>query len=128
MHSMESFFKEHTVPFGTFWKKLTRRNDPETSKEAAKAVDTTKLEKAVLEAIASFPEGCISDDVQDKMCLHAYSSVTARFSALYRKGFIEYTGELRRGRSGRNQRVMKVNEEYRAARQNTENGRDLQVS
>lgn len=128
MHPMESFFKEHTVPFGTFWKKLTRRNDPQTSKEAAKAVDTTKLEKAVLEAIASFPEGCISEDVQDKMCLHPYSSVTARFSALYRKGFIEYTGELRRGRSGRNQRVMKVNEEYRTARQNTPDGRDLQVS
>lgn len=123
-----SFFRENTNSFGTFWKKLVRGTGPETSIQSAKAVDTTKLEKAVLEAIASFPEGCISEDVQDKMCLHPYSSVTARFSALYRKGFIEYTGELRRGRSGRNQRVMKVNEEYRTARQNTTDGRDLQVS
>lgn len=122
-----SFFRENTNSFGTFWKKLVRGTGPETSIEAAKAVDTTKLEKAVLEAIASFPEGCISEDVQDKMCLHPYSSVTARFSALHRKGFIEYTGELRRGRSGRNQRVMKVNEEYRTARQNTPDGRDLQM-
>lgn len=105
---MEDFFKEHTVPFGTFWKKLVRKNDPQTSKDAAKHLNSTNMEKVVYEAIKTFPSGCISDQVQDVLDMYAYSTVTARFSALYRKGLIEYTGELRKGRSGRSQRVMRA--------------------
>lgn len=106
MKAMEDFFKEHTVPFGTFWKKLVRKNAPETSIDAAERVNTTKLEKIVYEAIKTFPDGCISDQVQDVLDMYAYSSVTSRFSALALKGYIKYTGETRKGRSGRNQRVM----------------------
>ena len=105
---MEDFFKEHTVPFGTFWKKLVRKNDPQTSKDAAKSVNTTNMEKVVYATIKLFPDGCISDQVQDILDMYSYSTVTARFSALYRKGLIEYTGDLRKGRSGRSQRVMKA--------------------
>jgi len=46
--SMERFF-------GTPAFKLARRQDPTTSHQAAQAVDTTKLETMVYEAIKGFP-------------------------------------------------------------------------
>jgi hypothetical protein len=93
--------------FGTPAFKLYRREDPVTSHEAAQAVDTTKLERIVYEAIQSFPEGCISDQVLEALPDHRYSSITPRYKALLQKGFIEITG-TKEGRSGRSQRVMKA--------------------
>lgn len=93
--------------FGTWYKKLVRKEDPVTSHEAAKAIDTPMMEQLVLEAIKSFPEGCISDEVLEKFPGAPYSTVTARYKALYEKGLIEITG-VRKARSGRNQRVMKA--------------------
>ena len=98
--SMEKFFG--TEPF-----KLARLNDPTTSHEAAQAVDSTKLEKMVYEAIKSHPKGCISDDILDMFPNYPYSSITARYRALLDKGFIEVSG-VKRGRFGRNQRVMRA--------------------
>ena len=98
--SMDRFFG--TEPF-----KLARTDSPETSKEAAQTVDSTKLEQIVYEAIKGFPDGCISDEVLDALPEHRYSSVTPRYRALLDKGFIEITG-TRLGRSGKKQRVMKV--------------------
>ena len=98
--SMERFFG--TEPF-----KLARREDPSTSHQAAQAVDTTKLEQLVYEAIKSFPEGCISDEILEKYPNYPYSSITARYRALLDKGFIEVSG-VKRGRFGRNQRIMKA--------------------
>ena len=83
--SMERFFG--TEPF-----KLARREDPATSHQAAQAVDTTKLEQLVYEAIKSFPEGCISDEILEKYPNYPYSSITARYRALLDKGFIEVSG------------------------------------
>ena len=94
--------------WGTMWPKLVRRGDPHTSVEAAKAVDTTRLEQVVYEVIASHPNGCIQDEVLDILRELPYSSVTARFSALKRKGLIEATGETRTGRAGRQQRILKT--------------------
>jgi len=94
--------------FGTPEHKLVRKDDPITSHEAARKVDTTKLEMLVYEAIASFGEqGCISDDVLNIFPFFPYSSITARYKALHTKGLIEITG-VRKGRSGKNQRVMRV--------------------
>lgn len=93
--------------FGTPAFKLARKEDPVTSHEAAEAIDTTKLEKLVYEAIKGFPEGCISDEVLELFPQYPYSSITARYKALLDKGFIEITG-VRTGKSGRKQRVMKV--------------------
>ena len=95
--------------FGTESKMLARRTDPVTSKESAKTVDTIKLEKIVYEAIKSFGErGCISDEVLDMFPKHRYSSITARYAPLLRKGFIEATGETRKGNSGKQQKVMRA--------------------
>ena len=93
--------------FGTEAFKLVRKEDPTTSHQAAQAVDTTKLERIVYEAIQSFPEGCISDEVLEALPDHRYSSITPRYKALLQKGFIEITG-TKEGRSGKKQRVMKA--------------------
>ena len=98
--SMERFFG--TEPF-----KLARREDPATSHQAAQAVDTTKLEQLVYEAIKSFPDGCISDEILEMYPNYPYSSITARYRALLDKGFIEVSG-VKRGKFGRNQRIMKA--------------------
>jgi hypothetical protein len=98
--SMERFF-------GTPAFKLARREDPTTSHQAAQSVDTTKLERIVYEAIQSFPEGCISDQVLEALPDYRYSSITPRYKALLQKGFIEITG-TKEGRSGKKQRVMKA--------------------
>ena len=101
-------FFSHPV-FGTHLDLLARKTDPVTSKESAKTVDTTKLESIVYEAIKSFGEkGCISDEVLDMFPKHRYSSITARYAPLLRKGFIEATGETRKGNSGKQQRVMRA--------------------
>jgi hypothetical protein len=98
--SMERFF-------GTPAFKLARREDPTTSHQAAQAVDTTKLESLVYEAIKGFPDGCISDEILAMYPNYPYSSITARYRALLDKGLIEVSG-VKRGRFGRNQRVMKA--------------------
>jgi len=98
--SMERFFG--TEPF-----KLVRKEDPTTSHQSAQAVDTTKLESLVYEAIKSHPEGCISDEILQMYPNYPYSSITARYRALLDKDLIEVTG-VKRGKFGRNQRVMKA--------------------
>ena len=107
---MSTFFDNMNETVGRFFGtpafKLVRKEDPTTSQEAAQAVDTTKLESLVYEAIKGFPEGCISDQVLEKFPQYPYSSITARYKSLLDKGFIEITG-TRVGRSGRKQRVMK---------------------
>jgi len=97
--SMERFFG--TEPF-----KLVRNQDPTTSHQAAQAVDTTKLESLVYEAIKSHPDGCISDEILEMYPNYPYSSITARYRALLDKDLIEVTG-VKRGKFGRNQRIMK---------------------
>jgi len=92
--------------FGSPAFKLVRREDPVTSHQAAQVVDTTKLEQMVYEAIKSHPEGCISDEILEMYPNYPYSSITARYKSLLDKGFIEITG-VRRGKFGRNQRIMK---------------------
>ena len=93
--------------FGTSPFKLARKDDPQTSKDAAQAVDSTKLEQIVYEAIKSFPDGCISDEVLEALPEHRYSSITPRYRALLNKGYIEITG-TKEGRSGKKQRIMKA--------------------
>lgn len=92
--------------FGTADYKLYRPDDPETSKEAGRSIDTSRLEQLVYETIKSYgATGCISDDVRAAHSSLAYSSVTARFKALAEKGLIRYEGK-RKGSSNRSQRVM----------------------
>lgn len=98
--------------FGTEPHKLVRTEDPGTSHAAARSVDTGRWEQRVLETIQSFPNGCIQDDVLNSLTRRfgqlPYSTVTARFKALETKGLITYTGEKRKGNSGRPSRVRRA--------------------
>lgn len=96
--------------FGTFWRKLVRREAPQTSIDAAKQVPTTHLEQLVYDTIAMFPDGCIQDEVLAVLSDKPYSSVTARFRALLDKGYIEDTGRTKAGRSGKQQRILIIKE------------------
>lgn len=98
------------MKFGTFWQTLVRRNAPVTSIEAAASVDSASMEQLVYEVIADFPDGCIQDEVLAKLSQYPYSSVTARFRGLLNKGYIIDTGLTRPGKSGRQQRVLKIKE------------------
>jgi DNA-binding HxlR family transcriptional regulator len=84
-----------------------RRSDPETSKQAAISLDPTETETLVLEVIRLFPEGCIFDDILRELPTIREGSISPRLKPLTKKGLIEETGELRKGKSGRNQRVLR---------------------
>ncbi len=97
------------MTYGTDPYKLHRSDAPETSVESANSVDTTTLEEMVFRAIrASGDYGAIASNLLLVFPRFPYSSITARFSALERKGLIYYLGDKRKGQSGRNQRVMRA--------------------
>lgn len=94
--------------FGTEPRRLVRTNDPMTSHEAARLVDTSKLEGLVLSGIRGYGyRGCTSDELRSRRPFsdHSYSSITARYKALKDKGLIKIIGK-RPGDSGRMQSVM----------------------
>lgn len=100
------------MKFGTFWQTLVRKDSPVTSIEAAASIDTTRMEQIVYETIARFDQGCIQDEVLANLPQYPYSSVTARFRALLDKGYIIDTGLTRAGKSGRQQRILKIKENH----------------
>ena len=99
--TLKAYFPDDLMAFA-------RKTDPQTSKEAAKTVDVNKMEQLVLDVIKSFPNGCISQDVESALAQYRASSITPRYRPLMKKGLIVDTGEKRPGFSGRNQRVMKA--------------------
>ena len=100
--------EQDSFNFGTEAYKLHRKDSIDTSVEAAHSVDTTSLEEMVYKEIASYGKsGCISDEVLSKYPNFPYSSITARFASLERKGLIYRDGDKRKGNSGRKQSVMR---------------------
>ena len=97
-----SIFPSFPIPGGA------RGSDPDTSHAAANTIDTTELERIVYEVIKQFPNGCIGDDVVRMLPQFGVQTVSPRYAPLMRKGWIIDTGERRRARSGRSQRVMKA--------------------
>lgn len=87
--------------------KMYRTDSDNTSIEAANSVDATKLEAIVWAVIDKYgTTGCIQDDVLNDLSNYRYNSITNRFKALEEKGLIVRCEITRRGKSGRNQRVM----------------------
>ena len=79
-----------------------RRNDPETSREAAKRVNVKLCQTRVLNVIRSYgSDGYIVDDLRAEL---PNMSPAQRMVELERKGKIIYIGK-RKGRLGRNQRI-----------------------
>lgn len=89
-----------------------------TSADAYDSIDEAGLEAVAHEVIASFgSDGCISDEARERAATMfgdlAYSSITARYAALDRKGLIVRDGRKRRGNSGRGQQIMVSADHYR---------------
>jgi hypothetical protein len=98
------------MKFGTDPRKLARRHDPSTSHEAAGHVNTARWEKRVYIAVCKHKtngatQDQIIDMIHNRFGSVPYSTVTARFKALQDKKLITYTGEKRKGKSGRLSRV-----------------------
>ena len=90
---------------------LFRRGASDTSIEAAQSIDLPKLERMVLNAIRqSKRKGMTQDELLRKFEAYSYSSITARPSALKRKGLIVDSGERRTGLSARRQAVIIASE------------------
>ncbi len=86
---------------------MAHNNDPDTSHAAAASVDATRLENMVFaEYLACGLRGATQDELLEAFPEFSYSSITARPSALKRKGLVIDTGVKRKGRSGRMQRVL----------------------
>jgi len=97
---------------------LYRNHATDTSIEAAESIDTTDLEKLILEDIEfSGVWGMTQDDLLAMHPRLSYSSITARPAALKRKGLIYDSGERRLGKSGRRQAVLKATK-FRASENN----------
>lgn len=94
--------------FGTDPRILHRAEGPRTSIAAAYGVKTGKLERLMFNAICGYgPHGCIQDDLIRDHAYLPYSSITARPSALERKGLIVRGPDERIGKSGKMQIVMR---------------------
>lgn len=88
-------------------RELFRRNASDTSIEAAESIDVGKLEGMVLNAIRSAgTNGMTQTELLSKFPGYSYSSITARPSALKRKGLITDSGLRRPSATGRNQMVL----------------------
>ena len=93
--------------FGTEPRFLVRTKDPDTSFDAAEAVNTTALEQLVYEEIkVCGAAGVIMDTILARFPTLPYSSITARPKALIDRGLVVDTGRRLPGRSGRSQRVL----------------------
>lgn len=87
--------------------KLYRREDPQTSRDAAESLGVSEMESIVLETIKTFrAAGCISDQVVEALPQYRYSTITARYKQLKEKGFVFVDDRKIKAQSGRNQLVM----------------------
>ena len=89
--SMDDMFAEPTH-------KLVRKNDPETSKEAAAAIPSGNMAKFVYEEIVKAGAvGITANQIKDKYPSLRSASVTARPKTLEQRGLIFYRGDKRDG-------------------------------
>jgi hypothetical protein len=90
---------------------LFRRNASDTSIEAALSIEVGRLERMVLNAIREAgSNGMTQQELLAKFNKYSYSSITARPSALKRKGLIVDSGNRRLSGSGRKQMVLIASE------------------
>lgn len=87
---------------------MHRRDDIDTSVDAAYSVDTNIWFQRILKDLEDFPDGCIQDDILARYDEKFYGSITPRFAGLCRMGLIHRTKERRKAKSGKMQSVMKL--------------------
>lgn len=106
-----------STEFGENPRLLHRTDGPDTSKAAAETVDTTRLESAVY----SYVEACGEDGATIAECVKHFnpesdSSITSRPASLERKSLVYYRGDTRKGNSGRQQRIIRINRRKKVGR------------
>lgn len=82
-----------------------RKTDPETSALAAESIPVNLLEQVVYNTIKQSSNGMTTDEIEIATNMRP-GSITPRIAPLIRKGYIIDTGERRKARSGRTQRVL----------------------
>lgn len=100
-----------STDFGTPSHMLYRASAGATSADAADSIEAASgsIERRVLLVISHHEDGCTQDQVLAALPGLSYPTVTARFPALLRRKYIEEVdGVTRPGRSGRQQRVVKI--------------------
>ena len=85
-----------------------RREDPETSKEAAEKVDASKLMGRIYDVMKPFGrQGCISDQVDDLLPDVVPQSITPRYRTMVELGMLEVTGEKRIGHKCKRKQMVR---------------------
>lgn len=87
------------------WPGLARSTDPETSHDAAKLIDASRLEMIVLEEFRGAKKGLTADELAKRLPGLPLNTITPRIAPLVRKGYLMPTGR-RKASSGRSQRVL----------------------
>ena len=91
----------------TSLKELYRADGSAESRDAAESIDVTRLENLVLDAVRRAGlYGVTQSELLAQFPDYSYSSITARPSALKRKGLIFDSGARRKGKSSRSQAVL----------------------
>lgn len=76
---------------------------------AYRTLDLPELELKTLEAIATFgARGCTQDEILDRFPSFTNETLTPRFAPLERKGLMYRAGDTRKGKAGRQQKIMRV--------------------
>lgn len=85
-------------------------HDPETSKLAADLVDASKLMRIIYHEMTKFGDnGCIGDELFDALPDMDKWTIAPRFIQMINRGYIEKTGEKRRGHhNNRPQEVRRI--------------------
>jgi DNA-binding MarR family transcriptional regulator len=84
-----------------------RTTDPETSKEAARSIDPSKLERKILDVLQGRPGGLTTREMAANLGID-WGSITPRLKPMVAKGLVVTTDEKRRGNSGRRSIVWKA--------------------
>ena len=88
---------------------FARHTDPETSHEAAEAVEATVLEQMVLKALRDNPEGLTNHEIVEATGL-TWNTASPRLRPLVNKGFVYDSDVKRPGPSGRRCIVWRLTE------------------
>jgi len=95
--------------FGTPWYMLHKRGDPDTSREAAKLVETTKEEKRNFFTLLNAGPRGITTTFAAMILGKMNHAVSPRWAALVRKGLVRDSGERRKSpKTTRREIVWKV--------------------
>jgi hypothetical protein len=96
--------------FGTAPHKLSKRDDPETSHEAAHSIDSAAKERAVFNVVTNCHQdhGMICQEIADALGKQMHDT-SPRISALVEKHMLYRHGDKRLGRlSNRKQMIVRI--------------------